>query len=393
MRLEGYDLVISSSHCVAKGIRKPPGAKHLAYVHAPMRYMWDLFDDYFGPGRASLPVRVAAHAVRPCLQKWDRESTAGVDRILVNSQHIAGKVKRFWGREASVVHPPIALDRFCQHPLEGLGQGGYYLWLGAFAPYKRLDIALEAFRHLDAPLWVVGTGQEAAKLTSGPLPSHIRFLGSVPNEALAGLYRDARALIFTPEEDFGIVPLEAQACGRPVIAYGRGGALETVSPRTGLFFDEQTPDALVDAVRRFEQWEPAFQPADARAQAERFSRAAFLRKVQAEVDAMMGAPPSPPAGPPYPDTAVLAGAFSEGAHPPRGARTVGHKPGQPLGFWAISMVGARPAAWAVRYRTARGSGVRRLQVAAERLAGHRRRPACSTGSSASIRPSRSPPTW
>ena len=115
----------------------------------------------------------------------------------------------------------------------------------------------------------------------------------MPNEALAGLYRDARALIFTPEEDFGIVPLEAQACGRPVIAYGRGGALETVSPRTGLFFDEQTPDALVEAVRRFEQWEPAFQPADARAQAERFSRATFLRSVMAEVDAMMSAPSVP----------------------------------------------------------------------------------------------------
>ncbi|WP_257458509.1 glycosyltransferase [Archangium lipolyticum] len=290
MRLEGYDLVVSSSHCVAKGIRKPPGAKHLAYVHAPMRYMWDLFDDYFGPGRASLPVRVAAHAVRPYLQKWDRESTAGVDRILVNSQHIAGKVRRFWGREAQVVYPPVALERFCQHPLEGLGQGGYYLWLGAFAPYKRLDIALEAFRQLDAPLWVVGTGQEAARLTSGALPSHIRFLGPVSDEALAGLYRDARALIFTAEEDFGIVPLEAQACGRPVIAYGRGGALETVSPRTGLFFDAQTPDALVEAVRRFERWEPDFRPADARAQAERFSRAAFLRSIQAEVDVVMGAP-------------------------------------------------------------------------------------------------------
>ncbi|WP_309897207.1 glycosyltransferase [Archangium sp.] len=299
MRLEGYDLVISSSHCVAKGIRKPAGAKHLAYVHAPMRYMWDLFDDYFGPGRASLPVRAAAHAVRPYLQKWDRESTAGVDRILVNSQHIAGKVKRFWGRDASVVYPPIALDRFCQHPLEGLGQGGYYLWLGAFAPYKRLDIALEAFRQLDAPLWVVGTGQEAARLTSGALPSHIRFLGPVPNEALAGLYRDARALIFTPEEDFGIVPLEAQASGRPVIAYGRGGALETVSPLTGLFFDEQTPAALVEAVRRFEAWEPHFRPADARAQAERFSRATFLRSVKAEVDALLGGATS------YPDRIAL----------------------------------------------------------------------------------------
>ncbi len=291
MRLADYDLVISSSHCVAKGIRKPPGAKHLSYVHAPMRYMWDLFDDYFGPGRASVPVRVAAHAVRPWLQKWDRESTAGVDRLLVNSQHIAGKVRRFWGREATVVHPPVALERFCQQPLTGLGTGGYYLWLGAFAPYKRLDIALEAFRHLDAPLWVVGTGQEAARHTrdtEGAAPGNIRFLGSVPDDALAGLYRDARALVFTAEEDFGIVPLEAQACGRPVIAYGRGGVLETVTSRTGLFFDAQTPGALADAVRRFEAWEPSFQPADARSQAERFSRAAFQRAILAEVEALMG---------------------------------------------------------------------------------------------------------
>ncbi len=290
-RLEGYDLVLSSSHCVAKGIRKPPGAKHLSYVHAPMRYMWDLFDDYFGPGRASLPVRVAAHAVRPWLQRWDRESSTGVDRILANSRHIAGKIQRFWGREAGVVHPPVALERFCRQPLEGLGQGGYYLWLGAFAPYKRLDIALEAFRHLDAPLWVVGSGQEAARLTSGSLPRNIRFLGAVPDDALPGLYRDARALLFTPEEDFGIVPLEAQACGRPVIAYGRGGALETVvGERTGLFFDAQTPASLVEAVRRFEQWEPSFRPEDARAQAERFGRSAFLRAIQSEVDALLASP-------------------------------------------------------------------------------------------------------
>ena len=216
-----------------------------------------------------------------------------MDRILANSQHIAGKVQRFWGREASVVHPPVALERFCQHPLEGLGQGGYYLWLGAFAPYKRLDMALEAFRHLDAPLWVVGTGQEAAQLTSGPLPSHIRFLGSVPNEALAGLYRDARALIFTPEEDFGIVPLEAQASGRPVIAYGRGGALETVSPAHRPLLRRADARRAGGGRAPLRAWEPAFQPADARAQAERFSRAAFLRAVQAEVDALMGAPSVP----------------------------------------------------------------------------------------------------
>lgn len=291
--LEGYDLVLSSSHCVAKGIRKPAGAKHLSYVHAPMRYMWDLFDDYFGPGRSSAAVRMAARAVRPWLCQWDVETAAGVDRFVANSHHIAGKIERFWGREASVIHPPVALERFCATPLEGTGTGGYFLWLGAFAPYKRLDVALEAFRSLDAPLWVVGTGQEAAKLTGGAVPPNVRFLGSVPDEALPGLYRDARALLFTAEEDFGITPLEAQATGRPVIAFGKGGALETVTSRTGLFFSEQTPESLAAAVRQFEHWEADFRPADARAQAERFSRAAFQRAILAEVEALLGRPASP----------------------------------------------------------------------------------------------------
>ncbi|SEM85531.1 Glycosyltransferase involved in cell wall bisynthesis [Stigmatella aurantiaca] len=289
-RLEGYELVLSSSHCVAKGIRTPPGARHLGYIHAPMRYMWDLFDDYFGPGRASMPVRAAARSVRPWLQRWDRRTAAGVDRFVANSQHIAGKIHRFWGRDAHVVHPPVDLERFCAAPLEGTGQGGYFLWLGAFAPYKRLDIALEAFRALDAELWVVGTGQEASRLTSGALPPHIRFLGNVPDARLPALYRDARALLFTGEEDFGITPLEAQATGRPVIAYAKGGVLETVTPRTGLFFSEQTPEALATAVRQFEAWERTFSPAEARAQAQRFSRQAFLRGMQAEVEALLNSP-------------------------------------------------------------------------------------------------------
>lgn len=293
LELEGYDLVLSSSHCVAKGIRKPAGARHLSYVHAPMRYMWDLFDDYFGPGRSSAAVGMAARAVRPWLRRWDVETAAGVDRFIANSHHIAGKIERFWGREASVIHPPVALERFCSTPLEGTGTGGYFLWLGAFAPYKRLDVALEAFRSLDAPLWVVGTGQEAAKLTGGAVPPNVRFLGSVPDEALPGLYRDARALLFTAEEDFGITPLEAQATGRPVIAFGKGGALETVTPSTGIFFSEQTPESLAAAVRQFEHWEADFRPADARAQAERFSRAAFQRAILAEVEALLGRPVSP----------------------------------------------------------------------------------------------------
>jgi glycosyltransferase involved in cell wall biosynthesis len=286
--LKDYELVLSSSHCVAKGIRKPPGARHLSYVHAPMRYMWDLFDDYFGPGRASPPVRLAARAVRPWLQRWDRETCAGVDRFIANSRNIAAKIHRFWDRDAGVVHPPVDLERFCASSLEGTGQGGYFLWLGAFAPYKRLDIALEAFRTLDTPLWVVGSGQEASRLTSGTLPPHIRFLGNVPDAEVPALYRNARALLFTGEEDFGLTPLEAQATGRPVIAFAKGGVLETVTPRTGLFFSEQTSAALAAAVRQFETWEAGFRPEEARAQARRFSKEAFQRGILAEVQSLLG---------------------------------------------------------------------------------------------------------
>ena len=289
---QGYELVLSSSHCVAKGIRVPPGARHLSYVHAPMRYMWDLFDDYFGPGRASLPVRAAARAVRPYLRAWDVRSTRGVDRLLANSAHVAAKIQRFWGRQAHVVHPPVELERFTALPLEGTGQGGYFLWVGAFAPYKRLDVALEAFGRLGLPLKVVGTGQEAARVTGGSLPPNVEWLGNVSDAELPALYRAARALVFTAEEDFGITPLEAQACGRPILAYGRGGVLETVTPDTGLFFDAQTPDALVGAVRRFDAWEATFRPAAARAQAERFGRPAFLRAISAHVQATVALPPS-----------------------------------------------------------------------------------------------------
>ncbi|MCI0574163.1 MAG: glycosyltransferase [Myxococcaceae bacterium] len=283
--VSGYELVVSSSHCVAKGVRVPKGAVHVSYVHSPMRYMWDLFDDYFGPGRASLPVRLAARAVRPALQAWDVRTSQPVDHLVANSAHIAGKIQRVWGRDAVVVPPPVQLERFTSLPLTGGGQGGYFLWLGAFAPYKRLDVALEAFAQLGVPLWVVGGGQDAARLTSGSLPSHIRFLGAVPDAELPALYRNARALVFTAEEDFGITPLEAQACGRPVIAFARGGVLETVTERTGLLFPEQTAASLAEAVRAFPSWEQGFRPEHARAQALRFSRSRFLDAFAREVEA------------------------------------------------------------------------------------------------------------
>lgn len=292
--LTGYDLLLSTSHCVAKGVRKPEGAIHVSYVHAPMRYMWDLFDDYFGPGRAALPTRLAASALRTSLQRWDVQSAKRVDRFIANSRHIAAQVERLWGRQATVVHPPVELERFTREPLEGSGRGGFFLWAGAFAPYKRLDLALETFRYFEEPLYVVGSGQDERRARQSA-PPNVKFLGQVSDAELAQLYRACRALLFTGEEDFGLTPLECQASGRPVIAYASGGALETVTPKTGLFFPSQTVEDLLAALRRFDTFEAGFSPEDARRNALRFSKdafqAAYLEIVSAAVGSDIGVTP------------------------------------------------------------------------------------------------------
>lgn len=283
--LGAVDLVISSSHCVAKGVRVPRGARHVSYVHAPLRYMWDRFDDYFGPGKATFPVRAAARALRPALQAWDVLTADGVDRFIANSAHVAGQIRARYHRHARVIHPPVELERFTTQPLTGPGQGGYFLCLGALAPYKRLDLAIEAFRRTGQPLWIGGSGQSRAWLRD--LPPNVKALGHVPDAQLPALYQGARALVFPGVEDFGITPLEAQACGRPVIAYAAGGALETVTPETGLFFHAQSSDALVEALGRFDAFEAGFSPAAARAQATRFSRESFQRALVDELAAAL----------------------------------------------------------------------------------------------------------
>jgi glycosyltransferase involved in cell wall biosynthesis len=282
----GFDLVLSTSHCVAKGVPVPAGTPHLAYVFAPMRYMWDLFEEYFGPGRAAWPVRLAARAIRPSLQAWDRATAQAPDVMLADSQHVARRIARDWGREVEVVYPPVDVERFAQGPL-GKGAGGYFLWVGAFAPYKRLDVALEAFRRLGAPLWVAGDGQDAARLRTG-LPKNVRWLGAVPDAELAALYRGARALVFPGEEDFGIVPLEALASGRPVLALGRGGALETVTAETGIFFSESTPEALRQAVLDFDAFEKGFRPEAARARALAFGPSQFATGIRRALQPLLG---------------------------------------------------------------------------------------------------------
>lgn len=277
------DLIVSSSHCVAKGIPVPRGAKHVAYVHAPLRYMWDRYDDYFGVGKASLPVRLAARTLRPALRAWDVLTSSGVDRFVANSAHVARQISQRYHRHARVIHPPVELERFTTQPLERSGQGGYFLCLGALAPYKRIDLAIEAFRRTGQTLWVGGSGQSSEWLRE--LPPNVKALGQVHDEDLPSLYRGARALIFPGVEDFGITPLEAQASGRPVIAFGEGGALETVGEDTGLFFHSQTVESLVAALSSFDAFEAGFQPAKARAHALKFSRAELQRQLVEELAA------------------------------------------------------------------------------------------------------------
>ncbi len=281
------DVVISSSHCVAKGVAVPKGAKHLSYVHAPLRYMWDRFDDYFGPGRSSWAVRLAAQALRPSFQSWDVRTARQVHHFVANSAHVASQIRQRYGRVAEVIHPPVELERFTTQSLAGSGRGGYFLCLGALAPYKRIDLVIDAFKRNGRTLWVGGTGQSSAWLAQ--LPPNIKALGQVSDHELPALYRNARALIFPGIEDFGITPLEAQACGRPVIAFSQGGVLETTTPQTALLFHQQTAAALDEALTAFDAFESSFEPEVARAQALKFSRAAFQSRFIEALLACLGA--------------------------------------------------------------------------------------------------------
>jgi glycosyltransferase involved in cell wall biosynthesis len=279
--LGDFELVISSSHCVAKGIRKAADAVHVSYVHSPMRYMWDRFEDYFGRERASWPVRLLARTLRPYLQHWDREvSCAGrVDQLLANSRFVAERIETAYGRPASVVHPFADSFRFAQ-PRQ---PGPEYLMVGAFAPNKRVDLAIQAFNALGLPLLIVGEGQEEQRLKKLAGPT-VSFLGRRSNSEIADLYARSRAFIFPGVEDFGITPLEAMAAGLPVIAYAAGGALETVvDGETGLLFREQTPESLALSIRHMEAGTVCFRESALRARAAEFSRQQFQSRLFSKI--------------------------------------------------------------------------------------------------------------
>ena len=276
----GYDLVISSESGPAKGVVTHPNAVHICYCHSPMRYIWDQYHLYRqNTGRLT---RVAMSFIVPWLRCWDVSSAVGVDRFIANSSFVARRIAKVYRRDAEIIFPPVDLDAF---GIAAAPTQDFYLHVGQLVPYKRADLAVAACTQLGRRLIVVGSGPEAAALKAMAGPT-IEFRGWASAEEIASLYQNCRALLFPGEEDFGIVPLEAMASGRPVIAYRSGGALDTVvDGLTGAFFREQTASSLVAAIEDCEADETRFEPQAIRRHARGFSRDVFRRKLKSYIDA------------------------------------------------------------------------------------------------------------
>lgn len=275
-----YDLVISSSYAVAKGVITGPDQVHICYCHSPIRYAWDLQHQYLRQtrltgGLKSLLARLTLHYIRV----WDSRTASSVDKFISNSAYIRRRIGKIYRRDAHIVHPPVDITAFAFRP----DKEAFYLTASRMVPYKRIDLIVEAFSFMpDRKLVVIGDGPEMERIRK-LAGANVKLLGYQEDAVLRDHLQRARAFIFAAEEDFGILPVEAQACGTPVIAFGKGGALETVlgeenyldRPPTGLFFERQTAADIVDAVRRFEAME--IRPADCRAWAETFSIDSFRK--------------------------------------------------------------------------------------------------------------------
>ena len=284
--LDAYDLVISSSHCAAKSIIAPGRARHLCYCHSPMRYAWDQFEAYFGPERVG--AAASRWLYRPMLQRlarWDAATASRVGRFVANSQHVAGRIRRYYNREATIVYPPV--DTIFYHP-DSTASSQHFLIVSALVPYKRIDVAIEACRRAGATLRIVGDGPDRNRLEQ-VANGHVDFLGRLNDEQIRDEYRRALAVLLPGEEDFGIVPVEAQACGRPVVAVARGGALETITPgETGILFEELTSASMAAALEAAAAAQ--FDSERLRANAQRFSRERHVERMQAVIDETLDAP-------------------------------------------------------------------------------------------------------
>jgi glycosyltransferase involved in cell wall biosynthesis len=285
--LSGYDLVLSSSHAVAKGVLTGPATLHVSYVHSPMRYAWDLQHQYLRQARMDRGIKGAlTRWLLGRLRAWDHASAARPDVILANSAWIAERIRKAWRRESTVVHPPVDIAGFPFRPTKGES----YVIASRLVPYKRVDLIAEAFRAMpDRRLVIIGDGPEMGRVreAAGDAPN-IEIRGRVSRTDLVAALQEARAFVFAAEEDFGIGMVEAQACGTPLIAYGRGGAADIVTDgRHGVLFPEQSVEAIAAAIRRFEAL--SIDPAACRANAERFSEEAFRARLLDEVRAAAAA--------------------------------------------------------------------------------------------------------
>lgn len=282
--LTGYDLVIASSSCCAKGVITSPTTPFIAYIHSPMRYAWDLYYDYLkNSGRLT---KFFMKRWMPDIRKWDYISSQRIDTLVANSSYIARRIKKFWNRDAAVVYPPVDTDRLS---VSDEAAGDYFVVFSRFVPYKRIDLAISACARLNKKLIVIGSGsqeKELKLLAASCKNADIKFTGRISDSEVKAYLQKCRALIFCAEEDFGIIPVEAQACGRPIIAFGKGGALETVvNEKTGVFFEEQSVESLVKAIEKFEKLdkENTFNPKKIREHAEKFSAENFRKNLSEQI--------------------------------------------------------------------------------------------------------------
>jgi len=276
-RLPKCDVVLSFSHCVAKAARPPAGVPHLCYCFTPMRYAWHMRESYFAASPAWK--RLAANALMTPLRWWDRATADRVTHFIAISKTVQTRIRQCYGRDSTIIAPPVDTDFYTP---ANLSREDYYLCVSAFAPYKRIDLAIDACSRIGRRLVVIGTGQDERRLRS-MAGANVTFLGSQPDDVVRDHYRRCKALLFPGEEDFGIVPVEAMACGAPVIALGRGGAAETVGG-FGWLFEEQNLDSLCETIQRFENEAAGFDATRARVRSELYRTERYVREMTEMVE-------------------------------------------------------------------------------------------------------------
>lgn len=279
--MSGHDVILSSSHAVAKGILTGPDQLHISYVHSPIRYAWDLQHQYLresglSEGLKGFIAKYLLHKIRI----WDYRTANGVDHFIANSKFISRRIHKVYGRSSDVIYPPVDVNNFTLNK----NKDNYYFTASRLVPYKRIDLIVDAFNEMpEKKLVVVGDGSEMDKIKS-KAKGNIEILGYQPNNIMQKHMQNAKAFVFAAEEDFGITPVEAQACGTPVIAFGKGGVLETIIPEgnqnpTGVFFDKQEPGSIIESVNKFESMQDLFEPTECRRNAEKFSEERFRTEI------------------------------------------------------------------------------------------------------------------